>query len=364
MSSFPAEHWALRLEDARVSRDEEVLGWDRSNEGLGQAAAGASLETAQKEAFDELFRRMWRTTVEWSRAAGAPGQHYAEDAATQAWLKAWRYRQNYRPAKGSYGGWLRTIVRNETSDLLKAQNKEAPAGSMAQQTSAGMQPATTDYETGALDFIFDAFRALEKSKPEFANVLSLKAQGYRDRQIADVLGIHNVGTVGSRLWRAKEFIASRLAEKGVVFLAEGIVGTVHPMGLAPFCRTGDGSFYRFSPLSGLFVLPNGSPRPAGSDAVCDGFFVKVWSFPLEQFEVRVQDQTLTEGAIFSWKQFAVYARHRSVPFAAGSGHGVEDHQTEPRRTAVPGCSRDDPHRKERATRFGPVTAVFDHGAAR
>lgn len=360
MPSSHADRPAPRLEDGCESRDDEIAGPDTSNEGLGQAAAGASLEPAQKEAFDELFRRMWRTTVEWSHAAGAPNQHRAEDAATQAWFKAWRYRENYHPAKGSYSGWLRAIVRHETIDLLKAHNREVPGGSMTDQTAAGERTATIDSDSGALEFVFDAFRALEQSKPEFAKVLSLKAQGYRDRQIGDVLGIHRVGTVSSRLWRSKEFIAGRLADSCVVFLAEGVVGTVHPLGLTPFCRTGDGTFYRFSPLKGLFVLPSTAPPPTGARAVCDGFFVKVWSYPLEHFEVRARDQASMEGAIFSWRQFAVYARSSSRSHVTRSENGFEGGEVEPvRRSGAPGCSRDDAQ-GQRSPRLGPVAEVLDH----
>jgi RNA polymerase sigma-70 factor, ECF subfamily len=279
-----------------------------SNEELARAAATASSELVQKEAFDELFRRMWRTTVEWARAVGTMTQHRAEDAATQAWFKAWRYRKSYDPTKGRYGTWLGTIVRNETFDLLKSQKSDVSTTLISEDPVAADHAAALEPELEALNFVFDAFEALRREKPEFANVVTLKAQGYREKQICEMLGIPTPGTVGSRLSRSKQFIASWLAELGVVFLAEGAVGTLHPLALVPLCRTGDGNFYSFSPINGLFVLPRGESSPPGSTPICEGFFVKVWSYPMDRFDVRIRSEESVEGAIFSWKQYSVYAK--------------------------------------------------------
>lgn len=235
-------------------------------------------------------------------------QHRAEDAATQAWFKAWRYRRKYDLSKGCYGSWLGAIVRNETFDLLKIHKKEVALTSLSGDPAVGEASAIDEPELGALECVFDAYEELRREKPEFAKVLSLKAQGYPERQIGEMLALCAPGTVGSRLSRSKQYIAARLAEKGVVFLAEGGVGKLHPMGLAPLCRTGDGNFYSFSPLGGLFVLPTGAPPPPGSNAVCEGFFVKLWSYSLDRFDVRIRDETSREGAIFSWNQYSVYAK--------------------------------------------------------
>jgi RNA polymerase sigma factor (sigma-70 family) len=281
---------------------------ESSNEQLAWWAGHDSDESRQKNAFDELFRRLWRGTVEWARSFGARTQDQAEDAATQAWLRAWRYRHRYDPGRAHYGTWLGAIVRNETLDVVRAESRHQIA--TPEQTSEP-EPADpwTEDEPGwfALSYVWEAFEALGKAKPDFAAALSLKAEGYRDKQICARLGIEKIGTVGSRLFRAKKFMADWLAGRGVVFLPDHTVGRVHPWGLHPLCRAGGGIFYSFSPLDGLFVLPADSAPPPRAIPVCDGFFVRVWSYPLQRFWVVTSDQDRAHlpQPIFKWNQYLV-----------------------------------------------------------
>lgn len=280
----------------------------RSNEELAWLVGHGSNESIQREAFDELFRRLWRGSVEWARLAGAQSQDQAEDAATQAWLRAWRYGHRYDRGRASYGTWLGTIVRNETLDLLKAESRHQVAGPEQSIEPDPPDPGTEeDPSWFALSYVWEAFDALGKVKPEFAAALSLKAEGYHDAQICASLGIEKVGTVGSRVCRAKKFIAEWLAGRGIVFLPGHAVGRVHPWGLHPLCRAGGGTFYSFSPLDGLFVLPLSAPPPPRASAVCDGFFVRVWAYPLQRFRVVSCEQALPEGArvIFKSNQYVV-----------------------------------------------------------
>ena len=250
-------------------------GAPRSNEELGAEAGSGADEAAQKEAFDELFRRLWRASVEWSRAAGAREQDTAEDAATQAWFRAWRYRHRYDQDRAAYATWLGTIVRNETMDLLRSESRLPRTGDAIVEEVA--DPRTFEEpHLLALSFVWEAFEQLRCARPEFAAALRLKALGYRDRQIADFLGLERVGTVGSRLNRAKRFLAERLAERGIVYLSDEAGATAVCHGLTPLCGTGGGGFYSIVPDSGLLLLPQGQ-TPGGSLALVEqGFFVSVW----------------------------------------------------------------------------------------
>ncbi|MGQ0678109.1 MAG: RNA polymerase sigma factor [Actinomycetota bacterium] len=282
-----------------------------SNESLGGAACSARSKSVQQDAFDELFRRLWRISVEWARAAGARVHGVAEDAATQAWAKAWRYRAGYDATKGCYGTWLGAIVRNETMDLLRTLGRESSAQDARGFAGLRDVSAPPEPELGSLSFVFEAFEELRRSKPDFARVLFLKSQGYKEKQICELMAISTTGTVASRLSRSKEFIARQLAEKGVVFLLDGAIGTVHPLGLVPLCRTGEGAFYGFSPVSGLFVLPGGMSPPPGATLVCEAFLAKLWAYSLDRFEVRADDERAVnkcEGAIFSWNRYSVVLR--------------------------------------------------------
>lgn len=246
-----------------------------SNEDLGATAGSGADETAQKSAFDELFRRLWRASVEWARSAGARDQDLAEDAATQAWFRAWRYRHRYHPDRAAYATWLGTIVRNEARDLLRSESRFARTGDDSVEDAA--DPRTFEEpHLFALSFVWEAFEQLKRARPEYAAVLRLKALGYRDRQIAESLGLERVGTVGSRLNRAKRYLAERLAERGLVYLAGQACATAARHGLIPLCSTGDGGFYSIVPSTGMFLLPQGKTAGSESIPVGNGFFVSVW----------------------------------------------------------------------------------------
>lgn len=247
-----------------------------SNEELGATAGSGADETAQRSAFDELFRRLWRASVEWARAAGARDQDLAEDAATQAWFRAWRYRHRYDPDRAAYATWLGTIVRNEARDLLRTESRFCRIGDDPVEDAA--DPRTFEEpHLFALSFVWEAFEQLKRARPEYAAVLRLKALGYRDRQIAECLGLERVGTVGSRLNRAKRFLAERLAERGVVYLAGRPGPAAARPGLVPLCATGDGGFYSVVPGTGTFLLPRGEAGGSESILLEDGFFVSVWT---------------------------------------------------------------------------------------
>ncbi len=281
---------------------------ERSNEGLGQLAGSADDESTQRDAFDELFRRLWRATVEWARSVGVVSQYQAEDAATKAWLRAWRYRHRYDPHKGSYGTWLGTIVRNETLDLLKEESRHHLATiGQTDDLDGSVCVTQEDPDLMALSYVWEAFDALRKAKPDFAAALLLKAEGYPDKQISMMLGLEKVGTVGSRLSRGKKFMAEWLASQGVVFLPQAAIGSVHPWGLNPLSTTSTGKFYSFSPLMGLLVLPTEMANPPGAVRVCDGFFVQVWSYPLDRYRITTSCQTLDEWSqvVFKWNDYVV-----------------------------------------------------------
>lgn len=310
-SEIPPDGHAFHCVISRLSElaHESIAGM--SNEELGWLVGQHCNESVQREAFDELFRRLWRASVEWARSAGGGNQVQAEDASTQAWLRAWRYRHRYDSDRACYATWLGTIVKNETLDLLKAEGRHPILRSAEADLERIDRQVPEEPNLFALSYVWEAFNELRKAKPEFAAVLSLKAQGYQDKQISAKLGIGKIGTVASRLFRAKKFIAERLIGRGVVFLPENTLGRVHPWGLNPLCRTAGGCFYEFSPLDGLFVLPTGGGPPPGASLVCGGFFVRVWTYPLQRFRVVTSDRDHPETSrvIFRWNQYRVIELH-------------------------------------------------------
>jgi RNA polymerase sigma factor (sigma-70 family) len=289
---------------------------DRTNDELGWLAAHGSNEVVRRRSFEELFRRLWRASVEWSMSAGVRDRSLAEDAATQAWLRAWRYRTRYDRQRSPYGAWLSTIVRNESRDLLASESRRPmPASSEIDQID--LSDGTREPDIG-LSFVSEAVAALRTAKPDFAAALWLKAEGYPDKQIGALLGVAKEGTVASRLFRAKRYVAEWLAEQGLVLISVDDLPTPRASRLKSECRTSVGVLYSCSPSDGLFVLPAHSPRPPSANLVCDGFMVRVWAYDLNAFRILTADEVVGDKGrpiVFRWQQYRVVERGEVEGFA-------------------------------------------------
>jgi RNA polymerase sigma factor (sigma-70 family) len=289
---------------------------DRTNEELGWLAARGSNEAVRRRSFEELFRRLWRATVEWSMSAGARDRGLAEDAATQAWLRAWRYRTRYDRQRSPYGAWLSTIVRNETRDLLASQSRRPVPASVEIELIDLVDGSSQEPDAG-LSFVSEALAELSTAKPDFAAALRLKAEGYPDKQIGALLGVAKEGTVASRLFRAKRFVAEWLAEQGLVLIPGGDPPAAHASRLKCECRTSVGVLYSCSPRDGLFALPANSPRPPGANLVCEGFMVRVWAYDLNVFRIVTGDDVVDQERpiAFRRQQYRVVERGKGEGFA-------------------------------------------------
>lgn len=248
-------------------------------------------------------------------SAGARDRSLAEDAATQAWLRAWRYRTRYDHQRSPYGAWLSTIVRNETRDLLASESRRpTPASSEIEQID--LSDGTPEPDTG-LSFVSEALAALRTAKPDFAAALRLKAEGYPDKEIGALLGVAKQGTVASRLFRAKRYVAEWLAQQELVLISVDDLLKARASRLKRECRTSVGVLYSCSASEGLFALPAHSPRPPGANLVCDGFMVRVWAYDLNAFRILAADDVVDKGRpiVFRWQQYRVIERGEGEGFA-------------------------------------------------
>jgi RNA polymerase sigma-70 factor (ECF subfamily) len=135
--------------------------------------------------------------------------HAAEDVVQEAYCRAARYFAGYRGGDGRT--WLLTVVRRAAYDWL-AERRAWPS------------PATDEEALGPADESFDPEhlavrradqevlrRALEELPPDFREVTVLRElEGLSYQQIAAVAGIP-VGTVMSRLSRARRQLRRQLA---------------------------------------------------------------------------------------------------------------------------------------------------------
>ncbi|MEV6283856.1 sigma-70 family RNA polymerase sigma factor [Kribbella sp. NPDC051770] len=136
-------------------------------------------------------------------------RHDAEDLTHDVFVRVFRYLHTYRP--NTFEGWLYRITTNLFFDQLRHRNRLhfdglAP-GTVSDQD---LDPAHL-YEFRTLD---DDIRiALNELTPQMRAVVVLRdIESLSYRQIATTLGVE-VGTVGSRLHRARSNLRASLAHR-------------------------------------------------------------------------------------------------------------------------------------------------------
>jgi RNA polymerase sigma factor (sigma-70 family) len=136
--------------------------------------------------------------------------HDAEDVVQEAYLRAYQFCGNFRGADAR--AWLLAIVRNTCYTWLGRNRAREPATTFDEEKHSGAGPAD-DPEALLLrgEDKRLLWEALEELAPEFREVIVLRElEGLSYKEIAGVTGIP-LGTVMSRLARARERLQQRLA---------------------------------------------------------------------------------------------------------------------------------------------------------
>lgn len=124
----------------------------------------------------------------------------AHDLAQETLLRAYEMRDRYRPQYPLWV-WLRTIARNLAIDYFRRQRIEhrlfVPWETLPESHGREL---SIDWDGMELE------RALERVPEPYRTTLELWRAGYEYAEIARELGIC-IGTVRSRLARAKQFLA-------------------------------------------------------------------------------------------------------------------------------------------------------------
>ena len=132
----------------------------------------------------------------------------AEDVAQETFLTACRKADSFR-AEGSVRSWLFRIAVRRALDELKKRGRKA-------EVAIVDDGGRVDESHKQLDAGWDLERALERLTPEHRAVLILKeVEGLSYQEIAESLG-WPMGTVATRLHRARLELRASLQEKSNV----------------------------------------------------------------------------------------------------------------------------------------------------
>ena len=171
-------------------------------------------QAGDAKAFEALVvkyqRRIARHVARYLKAAGD-----VEDVVQETFIRAYRGLASFRGDSAFYS-WLYRIATNAALNHLKRQPHDVLLGDDAPEERADVfEPGVSDGEhperTMIAKQIAEAVqRALSKLQPNLAEPLMLyEVEGKPYAEIAAMLGVP-IGTVRTRIFRAREFIARRL----------------------------------------------------------------------------------------------------------------------------------------------------------
>jgi len=182
--------------------------------GPDDAVLVAACQKGNEKAFGELVRRYQRAVhrLAWSLTRNASD---ADDLAQETFVRAWGAIGRFELGQPLYP-WLARIVTNQAFSLFR-HRKRRPETSIEPLVEAGQQWGMED---DPAEHTADAERDTQlracfgELQPEHQAVLALRAvQDLSYEEIASALSIP-IGTVMSRLSRARGELKKRLAERG------------------------------------------------------------------------------------------------------------------------------------------------------
>ena len=165
--------------------------------------AMARLAAGENDALEEIYTQT-RKTVYYVALSIVRERMLAEDVMQTTYLKVLANASAYR-AGSNARAWIARIAKNEAIGLLRRRKREVSVDEREELALFGTQAAD---EYGLL---IDLARRILKEK-EFAVLMLSAAEGYKRREIADLLGIP-LPTVTWHYGRAVAKMQSALAER-------------------------------------------------------------------------------------------------------------------------------------------------------
>jgi RNA polymerase sigma-70 factor (ECF subfamily) len=133
-------------------------------------------------------------------------RHEAEDAAQEAFARAWKALPNFAGERRFYP-WLTVIAGNICTDMLRRRSRSTPTDdlelSAQQQVGGGGNETSEELVLAAVDGEL-VHKALDRLSVRHRHVLAMReGSGWTYQQIADHEGVE-IGTIETLLWRARQ----------------------------------------------------------------------------------------------------------------------------------------------------------------
>jgi RNA polymerase sigma-70 factor (ECF subfamily) len=173
------------------------------------------VQEGDKKAFDVLVRKYQHKIANLiSRYVRDPGE--VQDVTQEAFLKAYRALPKFRGDSAFYT-WLYRIAVNTAKNYLVARDRRPPEGDIDVADAVHYEGAGALRENGTPERLAlrdeiekTVFEAIEKLPEDLRTAITLREmEGLSYEEIAQVMGCP-VGTVRSRIFRAREAIEQRL----------------------------------------------------------------------------------------------------------------------------------------------------------
>lgn len=159
-------------------------------------------QQAQKEVYDKFASKMLGVCLRYIKDASE-----AEDVMITAFVKIFE-RINQFKAQGSFEGWIRRIMVNESLTYIRKHK------SMYLEVDIELADQEPDYKTIS-DHLEanDLLQLIQQLPVGYRTVFNMYAiEGYSHKEIADALGI-NENTSKSQLSRARALLQKQLRDK-------------------------------------------------------------------------------------------------------------------------------------------------------
>jgi RNA polymerase sigma-70 factor (ECF subfamily) len=161
----------------------------------------AKQQAFEKEAFP-LMNMLFRTALRFTR-----NQHDAEDLVQNAALRAYNFFDKYQPGT-SFKAWIFKIMTNIFINDYHKKAKEPPMVPIDNQEGFEPNPEKAFFDSVLDD---DIRKAIEELPEVYRVTFLLSAEGFSYKEIASITGA-NLGTVMSRLYRARRLLQAKLWE--------------------------------------------------------------------------------------------------------------------------------------------------------